>query len=88
MTAEQTQPDPGHPESVDPAALDALTQRVESAEARAEAAEKRAADVDPSRFAVYDRTFERYLAGVHDTKDRATKAAKDAKVKRYRIDEV
>ena len=87
MTVEQPQPDP---EPFDQGAIDALTQRVESAEARAESAEKRAADAEgkASRFAVYDRTFERYLAGVHDTKDKATKAAKDAKVKRFRIDEV
>lgn len=41
-----------------------------------------------TKYAVYDETYLRYLGEVHDTKAKATKAAKDAKVKNYRIDEV
>jgi hypothetical protein len=40
------------------------------------------------KYAVYDETYLRYRGDVHDTKAKATKAAKDAKVKDYRIDEV
>lgn len=71
-------------------AIDALTARVEEAEARAAAAETAAAEAEGKApvYVVYDRTYERYLSGTHDTKDKATKAAKDAKVKSYRVDEV
>jgi len=40
------------------------------------------------RYAAYDRDLLRYVGGVHDTKAKAEKAAKDRGVKRYQIREV
>lgn len=53
-----------------------------------EADEKPATPTNRTGFAVYDETYLRYVGGVHDTKAKAAKAAKDAKVKNARIDEV
>lgn len=83
-------PPQGEAGAVDQGAIDALAARLDQAEARAEAAEKAAADAQGKTpvYAVYDKTFERYLGDVHETKDKATKAAKAAKVESYRVDEV
>lgn len=40
------------------------------------------------RFSAYDTTYAKYVGGVHDTKAKATKAAKDAGVDTFEIVEV
>lgn len=42
----------------------------------------------PKRFAAYDTNYLRFVGGVHDTKAKATKAAKDLEVKDFEIREV
>lgn len=69
------------------AELAQLRADVDAANARAEAAEKAAEGKTPL-YAVYDETYERYVGNPHDTRAKATKAAKDAGVKRARVDEV
>lgn len=73
--------------SEDRAALEA---RVEAAEQRADAAAK-AADAATGRkvrYAIWDKTYLRFLPGLHDTRAAAEKAAKADKDLKYRIDEV
>lgn len=76
--------------TTDPSAeLAQLRADVDAATARAEAAERAAADAGAKepRYAVYDKTFLKYLPGVHAKRTDAEKAAKAAGIK-YRIDEV
>ena len=40
------------------------------------------------RFAVYDKTFLRFVGGTHATRKDAEQAAKDRKVKRFEVREV
>lgn len=63
---------------------------VDAATARAEAAEKAAADATGKepRYAAYDDIYQKFVPGVFDTKAKATKAAKDAKVKDFTVREV
>lgn len=70
-------------------AIDALTARVEDAEARASAAEQTAAEAQGKTpvYAVYDKTYERYTGPVHASRAAAEKAGKALKTG-YRIDEV
>jgi hypothetical protein len=72
------------------AELAQLRADVDAATARAEAAEKAASEATGTepRYAVYDKTYLRYLPGVHDKRTDAEKAAKAIKGLRYRIDEV
>jgi hypothetical protein len=72
------------------AELAQLRADVDAATARAEAAETAAAEAEGKTpvYVVYDKTYQRYVSGTHETKDKATKAAKDAKIKAYRVDEV
>lgn len=42
----------------------------------------------PKRFAVYDKTYLRYVGDVHDTKAKAEKDAKARKIAKYEIREV
>lgn len=50
--------------------------------------ETKAAAKSDARFAVYDTTYLKFTGGTHDTKAKATKAAKDADVDKYEIREV
>lgn len=40
---------------------------------------------EPERFSAYDKTFLKFVGGVHDSKSKATKAAKDAGVDDFEI---
>ncbi len=70
--------------------VDELRERVEAAEQRADEATRAAAEATGKapRYAVYDKTFLRYLGDTHETRTAAEKAAKAVKGLRYRIDEV
>lgn len=43
---------------------------------------------ESKRYAAYDKTFEKFVGGVHDTKSAAEKAAKDRGAKTVEIREV
>lgn len=58
------------------------------ADAAPKAKEAKKADDAPKRFAVYDRTFLRFVGEVHDSRTAATKEARDRKVKDFEIREV
>lgn len=49
---------------------------------------KAAKDDDSTRYAVYDKTYLRFVGEVHKTKAAATKEAKDRKVRDFEIREV
>lgn len=84
MTEQTPQPDP------QPDELAQLRADVDAATARAEAAEAAAAEAQGKTpvYAVYDETYQRYVGDVHATRDKANKAARSAKIKSHRVDEV
>lgn len=40
------------------------------------------------RFAAFDKTLQRFVGGVHDSQDKATKAAEDRDVESFEVREV